>query len=161
VHVCGHIHEGRGAVRVKWDRDGEGGCEVWTDPGLGNKKISLLDLTGKTGRRLDNAGRVRRRVLSEAMRGGRESETDSLESVALPDNEAEEWIRKAGGALECRGASDVGGAVQQQGSETATINAAFLGPRIVGKAMQFNKPIVVDVELPVWDFAGEQSADVP
>jgi hypothetical protein len=151
-------------LRVRWDGEREGEDEVWTDPGLGNRKISLLDLTGKTGRRLYNEGRVRGRVLSDALRGEREGpttppETRSLEDVALPDSEAEVWSRKAGGALECRVASDTGCAAQQ-GNETAMINAAFLGPRIAGKAVEFNKPIVVDVELPLWDFAGGQSAAV-
>jgi hypothetical protein len=36
------------------------------------------------------------------------------------------------------------------------INAAFLGPRIAGTPMSFNKPIIVDVELPVWSFGDVQ-----
>jgi hypothetical protein len=34
--------------------------------------------------------------------------------------------------------------------ETAMINAAYLGPREHGVSKTFNKPIVVDVDLPVW-----------
>jgi Icc-related predicted phosphoesterase len=35
--------------------------------------------------------------------------------------------------------------------ETTVINAAYLGPRVAGRPLGYNKPIVVDVELPVWD----------
>lgn len=47
LHVCGHCHEGRGAEVICWsDRSEEAdGVTVWEDPGAGNKKQSLLDLT--------------------------------------------------------------------------------------------------------------------
>jgi hypothetical protein len=35
--------------------------------------------------------------------------------------------------------------------ETTVINAAYLGQRVAGKPLGYNKPIVVDVELRVWD----------
>ena len=44
LHVCGHCHEGRGAVIANW---AEGSTTTWTDPSGGSKKMSLLDLTGK------------------------------------------------------------------------------------------------------------------
>ena len=66
VLVCGHCHEGRGAVVVRWgERSENDGCEgvsevgvesvrQWEDPGAGSKKQSLLDLTGwKGGLRLE------------------------------------------------------------------------------------------------------------
>jgi hypothetical protein len=172
MHVCGHIHEARGVERVRWSTSRPPhpstveAIEHWADPGTGSKKISLLDLTakGKGGRGLDNAGRVKCRVLADSLGGGHREgplcqpefkSTSSLEDGAL--NEAVVWSSKTGGAMECRGASDVGYGAMEQHSETAMINAAFLGPRIAGKAMEFNKPIVVDVELPVWEFA---SSDV-
>ncbi|EME87269.1 uncharacterized protein MYCFIDRAFT_5438, partial [Pseudocercospora fijiensis CIRAD86] len=54
LHVCGHCHEGRGACVVRWE-DAEGECAktAWEDPGAGNKKMSLLDLTGKAGAALE------------------------------------------------------------------------------------------------------------
>ena len=39
--------------------------------------------------------------------------------------------------------------------ETAVINAALLGPRINGKTTGTNKPIVVDIDLPVWKAGGD------
>ena len=47
LHVCGHCHEGRGAEIIRWsDEPGQADTvTVWEDPGAGNKKQSLLDLT--------------------------------------------------------------------------------------------------------------------
>ena len=74
LHVCGHCHEGRGAEVVRWrvsdrkedgqlgaglQRSSDGDVEVesvrqWQDPGVGSKKLSILDLTGlKGGQRLE------------------------------------------------------------------------------------------------------------
>lgn len=215
MHVCGHIHGGRGVERVRW-RDGEIDAEVtstgktedestsagnadaesdlsrlvesiehWTDPGAGNKKISLVDATRKAGRGIEymHAGEVPRHVVSDKFRGlfGEIDETQpgapephptsSLEDGALlSSSEAgvETWRRKAGGAIECRTRSDVGrskveahtpGGTGVERRETLMINAAFLSPRVVGKASTFNKPIVVDVELPVWEFASEAALE--
>jgi hypothetical protein len=203
LSVCGHIHEGRGVKRVMWksplqtiistqpvshslsDDNFVASVEYWKDSGAGNKKLSLVDLTGKAGRRLENAGCLTRHSVPESLRDmfggqpdacaglgsegrqpdvGKVNSTSSLGDVALDcsGNEARVWRKKDGGAVEWRGRSDVGledlgrkvdmAAVRGARKETVTINAAFLGPRIAGKAMEFNKPIVVDIELPVWEF---------
>ncbi len=56
LHICGHYHEGWGAETVRWAKR-SGGKDIsrlsWQDPGAGNKKLSLLDLTGKNGRALE------------------------------------------------------------------------------------------------------------
>jgi len=66
LHVCGHKHEGRGAEKVRWNIEAisvptaglamEERTDVWTDPGMGegNRKMSLLDLTGRTAFCLDS-----------------------------------------------------------------------------------------------------------
>lgn len=89
--VCGHVHEARGAERIQWSGSPteELGCEAWTDPGIGNKKQSLLDLTARSGTAL-----------------------------------------KVGG-------------------ETCVVNAAIMARSWPGPK-RYNKPIVVDLELPVW-----------
>ena len=47
-------------------------------------------------------------------------------------------------------------------SQTTVINAAYLGPRVAGKtSVVYNKPIVVDVELPVWGSLDEPSEVYP
>ncbi|KAH4020724.1 hypothetical protein HBH98_191200 [Parastagonospora nodorum] len=222
MHVCGHIHDGRGVERVRWrtaeadrtedesmsaDKTDNGSTnpdktdtpaeldlsrlvesvENWTDPGAGNKKISLVDATRKAGCGIEymHAGEVPRHVVPDKFRGlfGESDETQlgapephpmsSLEDGALfSSSEAgvETWRRKAGGAIECRTRSDVGrskvdahtstpGSTGVERRETLMINAAFLSARVVGKASTFNKPIVVDVELPVWAFASEAALE--
>lgn len=203
MHVSGHIHEARGGERVMWSSPSTNehhslveSMEYWSDPAAGNKKISLLDVSARSGRALENkTTALPRHVLPSALKGrfgGGESEEDvaqpgalesnptsspSLEDGALvrdANNEADEalalalWRRKAGGAIESR--SDVGCcgevdadtlAMQEQSClhakvETVMINVALLGPRIAGKGMVFNKPIVVDIELPVWRFSDVQ-----
>lgn len=53
LHVCGHMHSGRGVERVIWSDESadqkEVSIETWQDPGgtEGSKKLSLVDLTGK------------------------------------------------------------------------------------------------------------------
>ncbi|CAO2653093.1 Nn.00g025040.m01.CDS01 [Neocucurbitaria sp. VM-36] len=93
--------------------------------------------------------------------------TSSLSNVAL-QSEALLWGSEGGNAVNVE--SDIGHvdsdkAIPQveiigcqrkgleedmQRKETVVINAAHLGPRVAGKAVGTNKPIVVDVELPVW-----------
>lgn len=62
LHVCGHVHPARGAERVRWNLGPEvgGTCpatvastEVWQDPNPDplSAKMSLVDLTGRGGRR--------------------------------------------------------------------------------------------------------------
>nr|POE88285.1 putative rhamnogalacturonate lyase c [Quercus suber] len=50
LHVCGHCHQGRGVEIVRWREAGEEDVtQEWIDPGAGNKKQSLVDLTGLKG----------------------------------------------------------------------------------------------------------------
>lgn len=94
LHVCGHHHESRNAQIVCWNDDkaeAEHGATTaeWEDPGSGNKKQSLFDLTTKSRRAL------------------------------------------------------------QPGNETAIVNASIMAKSYGRGVKAFNKPIVVDVELPV------------
>lgn len=57
--VCGHVHAGRGYERVRWDANEDekvASIPVNMDslPPLGSKKQSLVDLTGRMHRRLEN-----------------------------------------------------------------------------------------------------------
>lgn len=177
VHVCGHIHGGREVERVRWKEGVEESdiVQSWSDPGKGNKKISLLDLTRKSGRALENdSGALPRHFVLESLRDAFEAQPDangeseglqpdvdtSLPTLSLDDGALQSearWRRKRGGAMQYTslGCGEVD--AHNEGPfggklETAMINAAFLGPRIPGKTMEFNKPIVVDVDLPVWQF---------
>lgn len=186
ISVFGHIHEGRGAEIVRWNVDTpENGSlvedvEVWADPGIGNSKQSLVNLTSKGRRPLDNSGVLTRCSFSLASHApiGDDGQADAtmvlqpdvLKSTSGPAGVADSEAKAkamSGGAIVCRQAapqSDIGLAAigvdaekNDVRRETAMINAAFLGPKGPklddGHRRQpkvTNKPIVVDVDLPVW-----------
>ena len=60
--ICGHIHDARGAERVRWGLSStnptykEGYINHWSDPGEGNRKQSLIDLSSRYMEPLDNNG---------------------------------------------------------------------------------------------------------
>jgi hypothetical protein len=158
--------------------------EFWNDPGASNKRISLIDLTIRSragrGSGCQKTSLTRQRVpdsLQGCVRGASPEEDSceppsgdgrpsSLTDGALRDNEAL-WGGRRGSAKD-HDLSDVGHGCPDEADqdmpscsadvarrETTVINAAYLGPRVAGKPLGYNKPIVVDVELPVW----ESSAD--
>lgn len=175
MSVFGHIHEARGMERVRWNleapEDGSltEGVEVWEDPGTG-KKQSRIDLSAKGRRPVDNRSWLTRQmhrpealaqdkphdgVLSGLPGVIQPSEIDSTSSVEGVHDEVKGGVRyMLGGAIEYRqgvGAGELALAPDveaEERRETVMINAAFLGPHHLKTT--FNKPIVVDVDLPVW-----------
>lgn len=191
--ICGHIHESRGAERVLWDLDmsnikfKEGGVTRWTDPGIGNKKMSLVDLSAKGGDPIQNDGSI-------ADWNGPEDGLDLRMSrdpahIKLQEAEQSSKSRKSSGSprrfsVVERGLSQVTTgllavppealplAILGQGGfpsskrcdlealsgrmgrkETCIVNAAIMAsswPHGAG-GKKFNKPIVVDIDLPVWE----------
>lgn len=130
--VCGHIHESRGAHMIKWDlsmsnlKFKEHKSEDWLDPGIGNNKQSLIDLSSKSKRPLVNDG----------------SGVDGTTGL--------ETSRGAGGLVPSA-RCDVEALSGRMGrQETCIVNAAIMRsswPHL--KKKTFNKPIVVDIDLPV------------
>ncbi|KAF2092081.1 Metallo-dependent phosphatase [Saccharata proteae CBS 121410] len=121
--VCGHRHEGRGAHRVRWKLDlptvslHEDHTDIWDDPGAGNNKQSLVDLSAK----------------------GRKPIANTLDlTPRLKPNYAIDCVRDRVEALEGRLGRE----------ETCVINAAIMARSYGMGAKRFNKPIVVDVDLP-------------
>lgn len=55
LHICGHVHESRGGEQIQWDPESqkEFSTDKWNDPGIGNKKLSFLDLTSKSSQSLN------------------------------------------------------------------------------------------------------------
>ncbi|ROV93128.1 hypothetical protein VSDG_07340 [Cytospora chrysosperma] len=169
--VCGHVHEGRGAETVRWDVLGasgapytELGVERWEDPGAGqaNNKMSLVDLTSRGGKRpLDNhddpaAGRG----VHESSRGKGSgpcghfvdtttTATSMAEATALQGF----GTRGVGGNPNLSVRCDRAALCCRMGRrETCVVNCAIAAtnwPHTGGK--KFNKPIVVDLDLPVLD----------
>lgn len=181
--VCGHVHEGRGVERVRWDLSEsnvtfkEGHVERWEDPGLGNKKISRVDLTAKGRKQIDNDG------LAGSFRSvGAAAIQFPGPAVATIDNKLERFRTSPQRPTEIGNSRVVSSllaitpdhlppATRGQGGvppsqrcdlealsgrmgrrETCIINAAIVAsswPHPGGR--KFNKPIVVDIELPVWE----------
>jgi hypothetical protein len=201
LHICGHIHESRGAEIIKWDlgmsniKYKEAGIQRWTDPGKDNKKSSLVDLTAKGGTPIANngldeddtadstertnfleapdnglsdKGRIKSSSISfsrlaptpvpsvaptkrPTILGGLSHVATSL--LAIPTDSSEPVTRGQGGvppSIRC----DLDALSGRLGrKETCVINAAIMAsswPHKGGGGKKFNKPIVVDIDLPVW-----------
>lgn len=165
--VCGHIHDGRGSQRVAWDLTcantayREETATRWQDPGDGNNKLSLVDLTGRKAPSLANDG-------SHPGRFGTTAESNDIMANSDPSTSiANRGYTFSSGVLDARvahGTLGLGGdttssrcdqvaLVGRMGRrETCVVNAAIMKsryPHTGGK--RFNKPIVVDLNLPVWE----------
>ncbi|KAJ5587051.1 uncharacterized protein N7459_002816 [Penicillium hispanicum] len=155
--VCGHVHEGRGYERVRWRSTliGTGGEAEGVDtvvrgvlPGMGSKKQSLVDLTGKRAERLDNEG-FSCSVPTQA------SVRSAADNFLEPTHQ-----RTSSDRAPALGADShaLGHTLQTLRRETCIVNAAVMAtswPYPGGK--RFNAPIVVDLELPVWQSNDNES----
>ena len=202
--ICGHVHEARGVERVRWDlsatnvRYKEDDTGYWVDPGVGNKKQSLVDLSSKGGEALDNSG-AGEEVLAGMFSYGtlphpdasrrkekswcfsnckkiRAEETVSLpvlpvqqaeddgdekpptspalsEEASVPTSQSSRLAPSRGlGGEPPSGRCDLEALTGRLGRrETCIINAATMARIWPHKAggKQYNKPIVVDIDLPV------------
>jgi hypothetical protein len=202
LHVCGHKHEGRGVERVTWDlaapriKGREKAVVFWEDPGHGNNKQSLVDLTRKGGSPLnhlpdtENTADPSRVTFSRGLtfsigREGAEEAPNSktagsssrartklrFPKIKKPQkgkasgpettdvNEEEEGEEDSPNVLlSMRDDQYEEAIVGRLGrAETCIVNAAYLA-NSWGGPKRFNKPIVVDIELPVWqeDVEGEK-----
>ncbi|KAJ5677706.1 uncharacterized protein N7477_003339 [Penicillium maclennaniae] len=152
--ICGHVHEGRGYEIIRWqpalirarpDADGVDGFTRGVLPSTGSKKQSLVDLTDKRGPRLDNEGF-----------------SCSLPASASPMSPSGVSAVSGQGCAPSVSAADTHGldqALHTLRKETCIVNAAIVAtswPHRGGK--RFHAPIVVDLELPVWqDMAAAES----
>ena len=202
--ICGHIHEARGVERVRWDlsatnvRFKEDDIGDWIDPGAGNNKQSLVDLSNKSGEPLDysDAGEelatetfsysrlphlnARRRgekswCFSKCKKTRAETTTSLLElpvqqteddgnekapispalseDASIPTSRSSRLAPSRGlGGKPPSGRCDLKALTGRLGRrETCIINAATMARSWPHKAggKQYNKPIVVDIDLPV------------
>ena len=171
LHVCGHVHQARGAQRVRWDPDGPGaaateaGVEPWRDPhpDPASAKISLVDLTARGGN-----GPLGFEEAAAAAQGGRPDLPDPAgrvscsSSASFPGPGSQDGVvgqistgRGEGeggpGLATGTGPESPGQADRAGRRETCVVNAAIVAtgwPHADGR--RFNKPIVVDIDLPVW-----------
>lgn len=125
--VCGHRHEGRGCAVIEWNS--EGGVKRifrWKDVGTDSGKLSLVDLTGKKGSWL----MVRENARLEENDEARYIESDG----SKPPSDIDDTF------------SLVGLLKDSSRSWTCVVNSAIMA-HSYGGPKQFNKPIVVDIEL--------------
>ncbi|KAL2350882.1 Metallo-dependent phosphatase-like protein [Cryomyces antarcticus] len=168
--VCGHIHEGRGVQRVRWNlglpcvQYMEEGSELWTDPGIGNKKQSTVDLTSKDGNPIDNNGSRETSPTEQSSRStsqsfksrlGRKSRSAIIRGIAERSAaQFEEQRTSSGEEFSRLDEHDVEALSGRMGrKETCVINAAIMAASWGQSPKRFNKPIVVDIDLPVWEDA--------
>jgi len=187
--ICGHVHEGRGAERVIWDLETpnvkfkELATGYWTDPGLGNKKQSTMDLSSKSQVPLDNTGSWTSvdtsSVAVSTLTKTNVSTMISLLPWSFPGRPTTNIVSPLTNILPYLHAEGANPAVWGQGGilpsgrcdvealagrlgrrETCCINAAIMASSWPYKSKdngRYNKPIVVDIDLPVWQQA-EDSA---
>ncbi|TAQ89101.1 hypothetical protein B7494_g2592 [Chlorociboria aeruginascens] len=178
--ICGHVHEGRGSERILWDLDDskikykEKTIQRWEDPGFGNKKLSLVDLTAKGKAPLQNDGGVGDTTCPEkpllatisdmiinepdSAKFKGTAKTGILEVttklLAVPTESLPPATRGQGSALPLSQRCDLEALSGRFGrKETCVVNAAIMAsswPHGQG-GKKFNKPVVVDIDLPVWD----------
>ncbi|KAI9803629.1 MAG: hypothetical protein M1833_000541 [Piccolia ochrophora] len=168
--VCGHIHEGRGCERITWESISphmgwkEKDRTRWVDTGRNNNKQSLVDLTVKGGSPLDNDGSI---------------DVDPTKDTSLPvpevsDQGFDDDYRDPGPtnlpvALPSSAPSEANETTTAEApsiplqynmlalstpgrGETCIVNAAIMAsswPHRGSGGKKFNKPIVVDLDLPI------------
>lgn len=153
--VCGHIHEGRGAEFVRWkatELDGtyeEDRTIKWNDPAKNSREISLVDLTK---RRDDDAPSTRITCHGDEI-GDTPDPADTTESLVGQDANAKYSVISdpvPSPAAQAQGLASYNG---PQCRETCVVNAAIMASSYHARAggKMFNKPIVVDIDLPVWE----------
>lgn len=178
--ICGHVHEGRGAERIRWDLEApnikykESSIAYWVDPGLDNKKQSLIDLSSESLSPLDNSG-----SWSNEEMPVKSVDVVAKSSLSLPHWRLEERpsftfevpeqtstasqsdnVRGQGGKPPSGRCDMEALAGRQSRKETCIINAAIMAsswPYKSRDSRKHNKPIVVDLDLPVWQQQKEES----
>jgi hypothetical protein len=165
--ICGHVHEGRGYERVRWRllTAGETGTEYESQnpvdrvtqgnlPSVDSKKQSLVDLTGKQDERLDNEGFSRPDYGHGTLKSSAMSSASlgSDSPAGVPEKASPQKPLDDHPSLSARRPGhDFEHALQTLRKETCIVNASVVAsswPHQGGK--RFNAPIVVDLDLPVW-----------
>jgi len=176
--ICGHVHEGRGVERVLWDLETpnvkykETATGYWTDAGLDSKKQSLVDLSAKSRVPLDNTDNwddtyptTGNALLNMSIMEPSQPWRLDYSSSYQHDNESHSAVWGQGGTPPS-GRCDVEALEGRMGRrETCVVNASimtFSWPYKSKNQRRYNKPIVVDIDLPVRPHEGQNpSTDLP
>ncbi|CAP72972.1 uncharacterized protein PODANS_2_3960 [Podospora anserina S mat+] len=182
LHVCGHVHPGRGAQRVRWEpeRDEfaneqyhEAGVEYWDDPhpDIQSAKLSLVDLTPRGGNRALAFGNSAETTTNVSGGSPRDGLLRAPSVSCTPSSRQDPECRVSDGQPRGLGPGPGLGPglptlddVQPLTSKSRELNSSRTGRRetcVVNCAIvatnwphtggrRYNKPIVVDADLPVW-----------
>ncbi|KAM0283294.1 hypothetical protein ACHAQH_002591 [Verticillium albo-atrum] len=151
--ACGHVHEARGAERVLWDLTcgnvgfKEASATSWTDPAPEGKKMSIISLGTRGGDPLQNDGERGTWEEAELVPSPPTLRPDVL-PAALPHI----GTRGLGGDPSSARSDSEALAGRMGRLETCVVNCAIMAksyPHVGGRST--NKPIVVDLDLPVWE----------
>ncbi|KAF2231298.1 hypothetical protein EV356DRAFT_507039 [Viridothelium virens] len=173
--VCGHVHEARGAMRLKWNSIFNGGVieqeAIDLDYAMGRKKQCIVDLTGKTHARPSSvwghngiiaSSHPTPDVSAEActstisataeqccVASGNLSPTRHIESSSEVSQAEADLPSAPNSSLKNKDAEELGDLTRR--NDTCIINAAILATSYGVKPKRFNKPVVVEIDLPVCD----------
>lgn len=126
----------------------------WNDPGNGNNnRLSLIDLTGRKAPLLSNDGSHPHHINPSVthMSSGQDANQERI-AIASVHTAAEEDHATAIGSPSLTERNQYALQGRMGRRETCIVNAAIMKsryPHVGGKT--FNKPIVVDINLPVCD----------
>ncbi|KAI9737503.1 MAG: hypothetical protein M1834_009658 [Cirrosporium novae-zelandiae] len=209
LSICGHVHEGRGMQRVRWDLNSthvkykEEVIDVWEDPSAGTLKQCKIDLTAKGGKPLANDRSIGDRIsppdtinfLPTTLRksifdawsvaeGTKSSHRDHNPIISSSSSASTVKVQSTGknssdhqrypyifshghahpsirfasrgiGGISLTELVDLEALSDRKGrQETCVVNAAIMAsswPHQTRGGRKFNKPIVVDIDLPVWE----------
>ena len=162
--ICGHVHEGRGAERVLWDLETpnvkykELMTGYWTDVGLDSKKQSLIDLSARSPVPLSNSENWGEGNMDSKARPGKMQLLQSFPPWTFNHSSCQHtdgshpatWGQ---GGVPPSGQCDMEALNGRLGRrETCIINASIMAsswPYRSRSSRKYNKPIRVDIDLPV------------
>ncbi|KAH6626778.1 hypothetical protein B0J18DRAFT_477628 [Chaetomium sp. MPI-SDFR-AT-0129] len=170
LHVCGHVHQARGSQRVRWDIGAGNGAaaelavEMWEDPNPDPRsaKMSLVDLTARGGKRpldfdLEDPGLSSNSApdhtssqprLERQPQAGAEPQPGSCDPTGRAGSPSLDPGPSVCGEQSINPLAEANRAGRR---ETCVVNCAIMTTGWPHKgAKQLNKPIVVDIDLPVW-----------
>ncbi|KAI1099818.1 Metallo-dependent phosphatase [Jackrogersella minutella] len=168
IALCGHVHEARGVERVRWDLSSKfvrykelENIYQWEDPGIGNEKNCLVDLTAKGGMPLDNdGGNVSSSSPPPPDVSVQVTEGSTTEMLFTTRASTRIVSEGANPGIGTRGLSGDPASPRSDGSvlagrlgrrETCVVNCAIqAGSYPHAGSRTLHKPIVIDIDLPVW-----------
>jgi len=160
----------------------EESTDIWMDPGAGNKKMSKVDLTISGGKPLDNDGSLTRRTFENRVSfspdighrnhsfSDEEEEFETTETTSLPTHSTTATISTEEAMsdphydlsshsmarlsrLDTQNLKALAGRMHRR--ETCIVNAAIMARSWGNGPKRYNKPIIIDLDLPVRNGEGE------